>query len=374
VFNRVLAMGDGRIVAVGATGTANGWGAMRFNSDGALDATFGNGGIAIPAPSWPSNMLGQNAIDGALQSDGKIVMVDIEFDVLRLNANGTLDTSFGSHGIAQFLQHNGAHAIYGSSNIAVGPDGKITIVGATSGSGVIIARLNPNGSVDATLGTKQTPGYITDPGNYLPERKCLVIGSDGRITTVGISGSSCMVARYLSSGARDSSFGSGGKVLFTVSGGSDVASGLSVTGDGHLVVAGNLANNAGLFAARFTVAGVFDASFGNGGGVALLMSAPVAGCEGVAVQADGGVLVASGFPEAGGTGSVDMGVWRLTAAGVPDTGFGPTGDGVSQLIGQPGTEDAPRSVTIDASGRVILAGLGWFNGSPAPEMVVIRGQ
>ena len=102
----VAIQADGKIVAAGGLynpATNNDTVLIRYNQDGTLDTSFGAGGIVI-------NSLGINADSLqaiAIQPDGKIVVAGVANDgfsnnmvVLRYNANGTLDTSFGTAGVA----------------------------------------------------------------------------------------------------------------------------------------------------------------------------------------------------------------------------------------------------------------------------------
>ena len=82
---------DGKIVAIGTSGS--GGQVVRYNADGTLDTGFGTGGIATTGGNW--------LIDGVIQSDGKIIAVGAgggDYYITRLNTNGSADTSFGSGG------------------------------------------------------------------------------------------------------------------------------------------------------------------------------------------------------------------------------------------------------------------------------------
>ncbi len=120
-----------------------------FNADGTLDSGFGSGGVAVlfSAP-WPESLTAAE-----LRPDGKIVamgnrMSDIA--LARVNENGSLDTSFGTNGSAVLPM-----AVYGVTflnNLLLQPDGKILIGGAVSvpgGMGFAVMRLGSNGSVDS---------------------------------------------------------------------------------------------------------------------------------------------------------------------------------------------------------------------------------
>jgi uncharacterized delta-60 repeat protein len=364
-LNRVLVQSDGKVLVVGHTTSTNRFGAMRFNPDGSPDASFGQGGSAVPAIGY--GQTGSGPIDAAIQPDGKIVLIDSGFTATRLTANGSLDTGFGTDGVTTFVQHK-YYAIGMSSAVAIGPGGKIIIVGYDGSANTIIARLNPDGSKDATLSHS---GYVTNShaGFQIIGRKCLLVGSDGRITVAGTTASGAQLARYVAAGTLDTTFGTGGKVRFSVSGGPDAPRGLVVTADGRLLVGGQLQNQSGLFFARFNAAGAADIGFGAGGHTSILH--PVSDTGGVSLQgSDGGAVIATTFEDGSGVAAT-FEVWRINGSGAPDAAFGPWGPGLSQPLGQPGAYSDCRDLAVDPTGRIILAGSAGMIG---PELGCIRGQ
>jgi len=145
----VVIQPDGKIVVVGSVNqnsTDTDPVIVRYNSDGSLDTSFGNGGI-VRTPISPNR---DYFLAAALQPDGKIIAVgstrplatsNDDFLAVRYNQNGTLDASFGTNGIVTMNR--------GSSNsVAVQSDGKIVV--AERGSSVF--RLNADdGSVDKSF-------------------------------------------------------------------------------------------------------------------------------------------------------------------------------------------------------------------------------
>ena len=78
----------------------------RLTTAGALDATFGSGGVASFGIS-ATGVRDDFATDVAVQPNGRIVVggrtlgaSGFDFLLMRLNANGTKDNSFGSAGVA----------------------------------------------------------------------------------------------------------------------------------------------------------------------------------------------------------------------------------------------------------------------------------
>jgi uncharacterized delta-60 repeat protein len=203
-------------------------------------------------------------------------------------------------------------------------------------------------------------------------RATLVIQPDGRILiATSSSDSQPFLARYLPTGAPDTSFGVGGKRTFSFSGGRDPAKGLALTSDGHIVL--EAAQGQLLYAARYSANGVLDGTFGGSstGWIALTIPASASPGYGIALQSDNSVLIPVSWPD-GGMDSSDQAVIRLTPSGALDSGFGVSG--LSQTVGWVGQNESSRALTIDSAGRIILAG-SHFDGTAGWIMVAaIRSQ
>ncbi len=131
----------------------------RFNADGTPDKTFGNLGDGLEVINSRLAM----ASYVALQSDNKIVTVnvgsanDTHFTVVRYTANGMLDSTFGTGGIATIPISGATNVV--AHDIVIQRDGKIVIAGeARSGSisnnaDGLVVRLNTNGTVDSSFGS-----------------------------------------------------------------------------------------------------------------------------------------------------------------------------------------------------------------------------
>ncbi len=153
---------DGKIILAGAAATKSNGGQFalaRYNANGSLDTSFGSGGTVSTVLSAR-----QSEIDGvAIQPDGKIVAVGYEsdsassypyyFTVARYNTNGTLDTTFGSGGVV--ISHVGAGNSQGRS-VALQGDGKIVVGGVYEADASLrefaVFRFNANGTPDASFG------------------------------------------------------------------------------------------------------------------------------------------------------------------------------------------------------------------------------
>jgi uncharacterized delta-60 repeat protein len=247
---------DGRIIVAGATvvnSSNHDFAVARYNTDGTLDNTFGNGGKVTTDLFGFSDM----ANDVIVQQDGRILVAGSalriasvgDFALVRYNADGTLDNSFGSGGwvVTDF---------FGFSDLARGldlqTDGRIVVAGAAnnlnvSGFDFALARYTTNGVLDPTFGSggKVTTNFFAN----VEAASDLEIQSDGKIVAAGFTtpsggarGGDFALARYKPDGQLDSEFGDGGRITTDFSGGSDVASALAIQSDNRIVVVGQASN------------------------------------------------------------------------------------------------------------------------------------
>lgn len=222
---KVLAAGAATLIA-----TAIGAGAApaQAASAGSLDPSFGTGGLAaVPADFSAGTMLPQP--DGTilvLATVTNTVTDGAEFGVLRYNANGTLDTSFGTGGEA-VASFPGATAE--PAGIFVQSDGKIVVAGSedipNEGENAAVVRFNADGTLDTSFGsggevtTHFPSGNANLPGN--DTANTVLVQADGKIligggleTCVNPRNAQCLsetaLALFNPDGTLDTSFGSGG--------------------------------------------------------------------------------------------------------------------------------------------------------------------
>jgi len=194
---------------------------LRYNPNGTLDTSFGEGGKVFAATS----PLNEDANAVALQSDGKIVVggtlyspvtLSNDFLFVRFNVNGTLDTTFGNNGVTAINQ--GATDIINA--VAIQADGKIVGVGKTSdGDRAAVVRLNLNGSLDTTFSGGLV--YLGLPGFSSESFAKVALLADGRIlaggngsVSVPHSGGSSFLVALNPNGSLSSDFGTNGIVVF----------------------------------------------------------------------------------------------------------------------------------------------------------------
>lgn len=192
----------------------------RYTANGALDTTFsGDGMVNINFPTGPEDL----ATDLAIQS-GKIVLGGVSCDVVgaapwqncdfavaRLNANGSLDTTFSGDG-RQVINFGGLDL---SDGIALQSDGKILLAGnkeTPTDSFFALTRLNPNGALDPTFrGTgKVLTSFGAGSGAHGSDVR---VQADGKILVVGRAKGNFALARYNTDGTLDTTFSGDGRVL-----------------------------------------------------------------------------------------------------------------------------------------------------------------
>ncbi len=195
---------------------------------GILDPSFGKGGKIILNLGATVDLIGE----AVLQPDGKIIIAGrtfpssgtssfADFLVARLNADGSLDNSFGNGGFVKTDFTGGGD---GATSVALLPDGKILAAGFAETTVVLnsrrtafaLVRYNSNGSLDASFGTG---GKVhSDFGEGYQRISRMLILSDGKIIALGdAQGDNFVIpgriglTRYNSDGSIDTSFGTNGR-------------------------------------------------------------------------------------------------------------------------------------------------------------------
>jgi uncharacterized delta-60 repeat protein len=243
---------DGRIVVAGSTsGDAA---VARLFADGRLDPSFDGDGVRT------INSGGNEYVsDVELQADGKIVVagrtsVADDGAVYRLNADGSLDSTFDNDG-AVGLDSGAWETI---NALAIQRDGKIVVAGYTTATdGAAVYRLNGDGSLDTTFDGDAALGINAGLSSYAED---LAVQADGRILVAGSGGFDAIVARLERSGALDPTFGDAG-IARVDYGGSDYANRIALLPDGRILGAGSTSVGADALLFRLTTRGAPDTSF-----------------------------------------------------------------------------------------------------------------
>ncbi|MBK9989575.1 MAG: hypothetical protein IPP19_02265 [Verrucomicrobia bacterium] len=203
---------DGKILAGGYITQYNGVarkGVARLNADLTLDPTFDAGAIAL-----------RNVQAIAVQSDGKILIAgDASGDtggILRLLANGTLDGTFNPGGSSFVFpkSYPGLVAIAAQADGRILVGGYFTAYNGTAISGV--ARLNADGTLDTTFSLPDVTDRFGNGFTFLDDGRLVISGASaasGSLRQVGLSVLKAEVpgpSSSSSSGATGSSGGGGG--------------------------------------------------------------------------------------------------------------------------------------------------------------------
>ena len=224
-----------RLVAVGAS-LSDGVIAARFLADGAPDRSFGNGGYTILGMD---GMFTERGI--RIQADGRILVTGTygvggassPLTIVRLLADGSLDTSWGSSGVAMGPAGAAWDAI-------VQADGKTLAAGdcanGAGGFGACIVRFDAAGLLDAAFGSAgvgmQPGGASYSYGGFIG----MGIQPDGKIAAGGDTAPGFLVERFVPSGTPDASFGSLGLAMPLNNG---RARGFAMDSSGRFLVSGD---------------------------------------------------------------------------------------------------------------------------------------
>src|SRR5438445_6347428 len=261
-----------------------------------------------------------------LVAGGSVLGTQGVIALVRYNADGSLDTSFGSGGIVRTAVPSvdavgSAIALQGTQILVAGS----TFDPSTGMTGIVLARYNPDGSLDT--GFAGGPGFVSAP---------IGLGTDTDTVSLALQGTNIVVAgatrdgnfvlhRYDSSGTLDLSFGTHGTTTTNV-GASAMSPGIALQSDGKIVAAGASGSfagppiNAGLL--RSSVDGALDTTFGNAGTGLVLpgFRSSNHSSNAVAVQLGDKIIVAGhAFVDLTANMS-DIALLRYNADGTPDMG------------------------------------------------------
>jgi uncharacterized delta-60 repeat protein len=309
------------VVADGTDGTADfAMMVAKFSSSGSLDTTFGTGGVARQNVAVGTS--GELSRGIVVQSTGKIVISgtvehadaqdarDRDIAVVRFNANGTLDTSFGTNGVTILDLSDGE--VVGSGYVAD------TVWGLT---------LDGSDRLILTGAQKRAGGTDTD----------------------------FAIVRLTANGARDATFGTNGVTTVDINNlGANPRTSI-VLANGSIVSSGYMTENGVTSAVIFKLSqtGQLDTTFGTGG---ISRQSPLGlVTEVYAIAAQGNSIVTTGYGRNSTSESLDYVSLRLTANGALDTSYGT--NGVTRIdVG--GFNDNSRSLIVLPDGRVLLIGGG----------------
>jgi uncharacterized delta-60 repeat protein len=315
---------DGRILAAGVTyaDSTRTTCVIRLLPDGALDDSFGTGGVLRLDPSFLSMWNARLFV----QADGKIVVaryvlgnISTEAIISRLSPNGSPDLSFNGTG----RLHIPGGEVW---TLKVMADGHILVGGWTGGYKFWMARCSPTGALDLSFGGTGT--VMTDFGaNQYGQLWDLEVQEDGGILAVGrvLAGATtrCAVARYQANGTPDLSFHGTGRVIGDPIPGSSYL--VRLHGN-HILVAGKYALHQ--VCARYDLEGRADPAF-NGSGLCSVVPGYQGTGNALAVQSGGRIITGGLMQQTFAlTGHVTVNEGPDIGVRAPVTGERRNGDGI----------------------------------------------
>ncbi len=402
---------DGKIIAGGLVAVSSmlsdDFGVSRYNADGSLDATFGNAGTAslnfdLYGPANGVAIQGSADRIGslALQPDGKILAAgytyeyiygtynDASFAVARFNADGSLDTTFGTAGKIKLHVGRGVEIQYGTVGMVLQADGKFVIAGAVAtpssiigGGDIVLARYNPDGTADAAFGVGgvvQTHLLSQDGSKGImshlvaqPDGKLVVVGQVTQNTVNGVTQGGAVFLRYNADGTLDPGFANGGVLVFDQSAAGagatvyDTLTDVQFEPDGKLLGVGTSyasgTRQVLTFLVRLNANGSVDTTYGTNGFVITILTP--SGAARLRRQSDGKYLVS----ETDDGSNLDFLLARFNNDGTVDKGFGTIHGGYAETDFEGGDDVSP-AILLQPDGKVILGGAAAIASSqPAGE-------
>ena len=264
-------------------------------------------------------------------------------------APGDLDATFGDAGLVTENVGTGDGRFRGEAVLRQ-PDGRIIVGGSTeSDSQFVVARYLTNGSLDPSFGGGDGV-TIVSVGAYLSNLRDMALQGDGKIVAVGSAYRDFGVLRLNSDGSPDTGFGENGVVTTDFDSNVDTANAVVIAGDGDIIVGGSarFGTNDDFAVARYLSDGSLDSTFDGDGKVTTGFPAGFQDkILGMALQADGKIVASGG---AGG----EFGLARYTTAGALDSSF----DSDGLVITDFGGSDEANDVAVAATGEITAVGRG----------------
>jgi uncharacterized delta-60 repeat protein len=305
---------------------------------------------------------GEVAVAIILQPDGKPIVVGTQtrnrnrsdLALARYELDGTLDDSFGTGG--RVVTDTGATQER-ASGAALQPDRRLLVAAARgpigAGTDFAVTRYQTDGRVNRTYGASGTGTALVDFGGRKDAAAAILAVGDGAIVVgesrVQSGASDFALTRLDGNGAPDPAFDGDGRVL-TDLGGSDVPLAAALQPDGKIVVGGYTgrrarASDLQIALARYLPDGSLDSSFGGDGRVVTDLPKTVEAGGGVAIQANGKIVVSGGPAK-------DLTVLRYLPNGRRDLKFGKKGIASADT----GTRELAGDVRVQRNGKLVVFG------------------
>lgn len=366
----VLMQPDNKIILGGKSSLTGGnlsFSLARLNPNGTFDNTFDTDGKVTTTYGTE----GFEAANGALQTDGKIVVAGTSFissslgtaqvALVRYNSNGSLDNTFDTDGIV-LTQVSPSNEDFGKV-VKIQPDGKI-VVGVQSKISFnwdfVLIRYNSDGSLDTTFDTDGIARLNLNLTNEVIYDIALL--NDGKIIAVGYQGNTnddIFIVRFNTNGSLDTAFGTSGYFIHDFASNHNYATAVALSSDNKIVIGGRYTNGTitSPFVARLNAGGTFDNTFDTDGILILTNEEYI---EDVVLQSDNKILTF-------GIVNNMFGVSKINANGTFDANFGTNGK-VETLVN---TQYCfGKNGALQSDGKIVMVG-GTY-GSPFMKYGVVR--
>jgi uncharacterized delta-60 repeat protein len=336
---------------------------------GDLDLTFGIAGRALSSVGKISFDQGRAA---ALQADGKIVVIgDSVSDgqywleppnltILRLNPDGSRDSSFGIGGLVV----KRLRSFVNGASVVIQTDGKIVVGGfiiqeispGVNKRAFLLVRLLSSGASDDSFGNDGRVISVLDPAQDTTLTS-LALQSDGKIVAAGFSGTpnsplSLIAARYNADGQLDSSFDGDGKQFINVNPAGNRANTVKIQSDGKIVIGGSLRETTGTITdfllVRLNTDGSLDNTFDGDGKLTTKIATSTSAVNALSFQSDG-KIIAVGNSNVGANRSI--GLARYNGNGSLDSSFDGDGIVVTDIL-----DELASSAAIQPDGKILVGG------------------
>jgi uncharacterized delta-60 repeat protein len=361
---------NGKLIVVGTSyvsGNDSQTTVVRYNSDGALDNSFGANGIL----NFNFNLLGAieegaSAI-AVYPATGKIAVLSEHNErlangatrrvllIYSLNANGGLDNGFGTNGYVTFAVSGNSSET--GADIAFSADGRIYVLGSTLNGGAtsaVLLRLNADGSLDTTFAAPKGFLSFVPPALERALAAKMAIQTDGKIVVVGGGfapnsfDKNSFVARFNNDATPDANFNTNGFRVIDFSPNGDQFNSVAVAPNGDVYAAGDIGNRSAALVARFNSAGAFYNSFGANGAVVINGTNSESGLK-IALTGNNKILITFGKDDG------DFHIFCLNESGAPEMSFGANGEAVASLTDNTNGYDLANALAF-ANNKVYIAG------------------
>jgi uncharacterized delta-60 repeat protein len=320
---------NGKIVASGIGG--NFIIITQYLADGTLDNSFGNNGKVVT--NFRSSFQNGAFSPIAIQTDGKILLLCQNFIqnvnnfiLTRYNANGTLDTSFGTNGIVNNSQFNGFGNSRNITDMDLLSDGKIIVTVSTYNNQILLYRFNSDGTLDLTFGLNGISS-ITVPVDYTYFNSIdTSINANGNIVLLtSISDSmyndiNFAIVQLNPDGIINNDFGNNGIVIGDLgTTQQDSPRNIRLQDNGKIIVSGFTTGSNGKFVViQHNSDGTLDTTFNTTGVTSISTGGSYRTLVDLLLDSDGKIVVAGSVGD-------DFACMRLNGDGTIDASFGLNG-------------------------------------------------